>query len=146
MKPLSWRLDICFLGILANGFLGWSMIAFCRTTIFEFWKSTALMLAPAILPIFRSPAHAGTTNFACSRSHFWGRKMDPFLGPLVIILIRMVPFGGPKTGTQRSQIFGPNFWFLGPEDYFLYPPFQATTVMCCLLLRSRCWSIFWGQL
>jgi hypothetical protein len=57
------------------------MIAFCRTTIFEFWKSTALMLAPAILPIFDRQhmlglqiLHVRGPIFGAEKwTHFWGR-------------------------------------------------------------------------
>ena len=99
IETFSWTLETHFLVILANRPLVWSTIAFCRATIFEFQKLNSINAGTDASPNFRSQTHAGATNFAFSRPHFWGRKMDPFLGPLVKILIRMVPFGGPKTGT-----------------------------------------------
>ena len=78
----------------------------------------------------------------------------PFLGPKNGPIFGAASYNSNKDGPiWRPQNWNPeiaNIWpkllIFWSRGLFLVPPFQATTLMCCLLLRSRCWSIFWGQL
>ena len=133
------------MGILANRLLVWSTIAFCRATIFEFQKFNSTNAGTSASPQFSIPNTYWDYKICIFAVPFLGPKNGPIFGAASYNSNKDGPIWRPQNWSQKLQIFGQKFDFLVPR-VISCSPFQAPTLVCCLLFEVSMLVPLWGQL